>query len=374
MSPDTPAKGTHRAVCIGKYEIVRHIASGGMGVVYKALDTESGREVALKVLAPEMAANPATLTRFRREARHADQLRHENVVRLYEFGEHRGTWFLALEFVEGIDLHEYVRRKGPLDPEEARRIIVQATLALHHTHQHGIVHRDIKPSNCLVTRKDGRMMIKLTDLGLSRRSCGDELSVTLAGSTVGTVDYIAPEQAKDSRAADTRSDIYSLGCTFFHLLAGQPPFAEGAVTERLFKHILEEPPDVRQFNPRVSEALTAVLGRMLAKRPEERYQSPAALLKDLLAAEGAAPAVSSTCAALTRTPAAVFDETVEREAVKTNPVLPRRRRRSGLLLGVAIALVVGVLIALVARRLATLHSARNPGVEGSPNPPARMSE
>jgi serine/threonine-protein kinase len=288
MSSEPTAKGGRRTIRIGKYEVLAHIATGGMGAVYKALDTDLNREVALKVLTAETAAMPAALARFQREARHAAKLRHENIVTIYEFGESNGTWFLALEYVDGINLFEYISRKRRLEPEEARRITIHAALALHHAHGQGIVHRDIKPSNFLVTRKNSQMLIKLADFGLARELSGDdEARVTRAGTTVGTVDYISPEQARDSASADIRSDIYSLGCTLFHMLAGKPPFSEGTVTERLYKHVKDEPPDLRRINPRVPESMLAVLRHMLAKDPADRYQTPAALLKDLMALDTA---------------------------------------------------------------------------------------
>src|SRR5262245_3374452 len=157
MPAEPSGKGGRRPQRIGKYEILKHIASGGMGAIYKALDTDLGRQVALKVLPPEMAAKPAMLKRFQREARSAARLRHENIVTIYDVGEAAGTYFLALEFVDGIDLHDYICRRGKLKPELARQILVQATRALAHAHEQGIVHRDIKPSNLLITQKDGQL-------------------------------------------------------------------------------------------------------------------------------------------------------------------------------------------------------------------------
>jgi eukaryotic-like serine/threonine-protein kinase len=280
MSAEPPAKGSHR-VRIGKYEILAHIATGGMGAVYKALDTDLGREVALKVLPLEMAARPGTLERFKREARSAAKLRHENIVAIYECAESNGTHYLALELVEGVDLHDFISRRGKLDPELARQILIQAARALAHAHDQGIVHRDIKPSNFLVSDKDGRVRVKLTDLGLARETRDDEFRLTRDGSTVGTVDYMAPEQARDSSAADIRSDIYSLGCTFYHMLAGNCPFPEGSLVERVYKHVEAAPPDIRKLNPTVPDGLVGILSRMLEKRPEDRYQTPHELLRDL---------------------------------------------------------------------------------------------
>jgi serine/threonine protein kinase len=268
---------------VGKYKVLAHIATGGMGTVYKASDEELGRLVALKVLDTEMAEKPNTLERFRREARHAARLNHKNIVTLYGYGQADGVHFLALEYVEGIDLYDYIERKVQLPPEESRRILVQAVQALEHAYQQGIIHRDIKPSNFLLTRDRDRMRVKLTDMGLALNMREEEFRVTRAGSTVGTIDYLSPEQARNSADADIRSDIYSLGCTLYHMLAGKPPFSEGGLGERILKHMQEEPPDVRQFNPNVSEELWLLLKRMLAKKPEDRYQTPAELLRALKA-------------------------------------------------------------------------------------------
>jgi serine/threonine-protein kinase len=281
MSSDPAAKGPRRNIRIGKYEVLSHVATGGMGAVYKARDTEHDREVALKVLSPEMATKPAMLERFRREAKHASKLRHENVVTVYEFGEANHTYYLAMEFVEGIDLHEYSNRKGPLDPNEALDIILQGCRALDHAYEQGVVHRDIKPSNFLVTQRGERRVIKMTDLGLAREASNEEFRVTKAGTTVGTLDYMSPEQARDSGLADIRSDLYSLGSTWYHLLAGHAPFPKGGLGERLNRILNENPPDVRQFNARVSAPMASVVHRLLAKRPSARYQTPAELLQDL---------------------------------------------------------------------------------------------
>ena len=269
---------------IGKYEVVKHIATGGMGAVYRAVDTELDRPVALKVLNPEIAAQESMLNRFRREAKAAARLRHENIVAIYDVGEVNGTHYLALEFVDGIDLHEYIGRKGKLPAEEARQIVMQAAKALDHAHNQGIVHRDIKPSNFLIARQNDRLLVKMTDLGLARtksESKEEEYRLTRAGTTVGTIDYMAPEQSRDSGAADIRSDIYSLGCTFYHMLAGKGPFSEGSLPERIYLHAEVDPPDIRGLNADVPEGLVVVLSKMLAKKPEDRYQTPAELIKDL---------------------------------------------------------------------------------------------
>ncbi|MFQ3593974.1 MAG: serine/threonine-protein kinase [Gemmataceae bacterium] len=168
MPSDSPSQPSKKPIRLGKYEVIRHIATGGMGAVYHARDTELGREVALKILPPDLAAKPAMVVRFRREYAAASKMQHENIVALYELGELNQTLYFAMEFVDGIDLYEYVKQNGPLDPEEARQIVLQGARALRHAAEHGIVHRDIKPSNFLLTRKNGKLLVKLTDFGLAR--------------------------------------------------------------------------------------------------------------------------------------------------------------------------------------------------------------
>jgi serine/threonine-protein kinase len=253
-----------------------------MSVVYRAKDAETGREVALKVMLPELTTKPNLVERFRREGRLGGKLQHEHIVRVYESGERFGLRFMALEFVEGIDLDYYVDQKGKLDIEEAGRVVLQAVRALGHMHEKGVVHRDIKPANFIVIQKNGKPAIKLIDLGLARDNNDEEMKIARAGTTLGTVDYMAPEQARDSNSADIRSDIYSLGCTWYHLLAGRPPFPDGELGDRISQHAEAEPPDVRQFNPNVTVAMIKVLQRMMAKDPTCRYQTPAELLREMV--------------------------------------------------------------------------------------------
>jgi serine/threonine protein kinase/cytochrome c-type biogenesis protein CcmH/NrfG len=278
MTTQLLAPGTR----VGRYEVVAHLASGGMGEVYRARDVELGRDVALKVMAPRLADRPAAVERFRREARHAAKLSHKNIVTLYDWGQDGATWFLALEFIDGTDLHTHINDKGRLAAQEAWVITIQAARALDHASKRGIIHRDVKPSNFLLARHGRKTRVKLIDLGLSRAADDEDFRVTRDGTTVGTIDYLAPEQARDSAQADARSDIYSLGCTLYHMLAGQPPFPEGGLGERVFKHMQTEPPDVRNVNPDVPDRLWAILRRMLAKQPEDRYQTPAELLDALM--------------------------------------------------------------------------------------------
>lgn len=279
MTDSLLAPGTY----VGRYEVLEHIASGGMAEVYKANDPVLRRVVALKVLPDHLADNPTIVERFRREARNAAKLSHKNIVSVYEWGQHGTVSFLAMEYVEGIDLHDYICQKGHLDPQEAWVITVQTARALDHACRQGITHRDIKPSNLLLSfRSDHKIVVKLADLGLARAVRSGDFRVTKDGTTVGTIDYMAPEQARDSALADTRSDIYSLGCTLYHMLAGQAPFSDGGLGERIYKHLQSEVPDVRQFNRKVPANLWALLKKMLEKDPADRYQSPAELIDALL--------------------------------------------------------------------------------------------
>lgn len=277
--PSPPADKPAALKKLGKYQIERKLGAGGMGTVYLARDTELRRVVALKVLPKDKAQNPTLVKRFRAEAQAAAQLQHENIIAVYDHNEADGYLYIAMEYVEGIDLHELVNKRGPIPVRRSIEIIKQVASALQHAYEHKIVHRDIKPSNLLI-RRDG--VVKLTDLGLAR-SIDDtiETGITRAGTTVGTVDYMAPEQARSSQAADIRSDIYSLGCTWYHMLTGSPPYPEGSMTNKLQAHATLPPPDPRTVNDQVTDALVAVLHRMMAKRPEDRYQTPAELLKDL---------------------------------------------------------------------------------------------
>ncbi len=281
MSAHETGDDKHRNVRVGKYRVLGHLASGGMGAVYKARDEELGRLVALKILVRALAEKPERVDRFRREARHAARLHHENIVTIYEFGEFEDLYFLALEYVDGVDLLHYISDKGRIDPEEACAIVAQACCALEHSFEQGIIHRDIKPSNLLITRRKGQLLVKLTDLGIARDVIPDDSArMTGAGMIMGTIDYLAPEQARDSSKADIRSDIYSLGCTLYEMLAGKPPF-EGNVTELVYKHSEEMPVEISTVRPDVPAGLVYILHKMMAKKPEDRYQTPTELLTDL---------------------------------------------------------------------------------------------
>src|SRR5437762_10045783 len=251
-----------------------------MGAVFRATDTRLGRTVAVKVLSRDHG-DEETIRRFRNEAQSTARLDHPNIARVYYVGEDQGLNFIVFEFIEGTHLRDEVKRRGPLDLERAVYYTMQVAEALAHSSSRDVVHRDIKPSNLLVTA-DGQ--VKLVDMGLARlhqvESSDDDL--TASGVTLGTFDYISPEQARDPRIADVRSDIYSLGCTLFYMLTGQPPFPEGTALQKLLQHNSDEPPDVRHFRPELSPRVAQLLTRMLAKRPSQRHQSANELIADLI--------------------------------------------------------------------------------------------
>src|SRR5205823_4381629 len=285
MQNDHEPSRNGRRPRVGSYQIVAPIAKGGMSVVYRTLDTTNHRETALKVMLPELTTKANLLERFRWEGRLGSKLQHGNIVRVYECGEFLGLNFIAMELLEGLDLDYYVEQKGQLPAAEAMLLIKQAAQALAHMHEKAIVHRDIKPANFIVAQQNGRPCMKLIDLGLARQKNDDELKIARAGTALGTVDYMAPEQAKDGMSADVRSDIYSLGCTWYHLLAGRSPFPDGDLADRLQQHAEIDPPDVRQFNPQATVPMVKTLQRMMAKDPTCRYQNPAELLQDLAGCE-----------------------------------------------------------------------------------------
>lgn len=264
----------------GRYVDGSLLGQGGMGAVYKARDEELDRLVAIKILQPDKAKNPQLIKRFKSEGKAAAQLDHPNIVRVYDRGEIDGHLFIAMEFVEGIDGAELVIERGPLSAEKSLDIIKQVVAALAHAYERHIVHRDIKPSNLLINKKTG--VTKLADMGLARSLDEEECaSITRAGTTVGTVDYMSPEQARDSKLADFRSDIYSLGATWYFLLVGKPPFTDGDLLNKLNAHAHADRPDPRKVNSDISPSLVAILHRMMEIKPEHRFQTPDELIDAL---------------------------------------------------------------------------------------------
>ncbi|MBL8829524.1 MAG: protein kinase [Planctomycetaceae bacterium] len=262
------------------FELVDFVGGGGMGAVFRARDTLLNREVALKVLPRDQGNEEENRRRFRNEAQSAARLDHENIARVYYVGEDKGLSYIVFEFIEGVNLRQLVEQRGsPLPVADAISYTWQVAKALDHAHRRDVVHRDIKPSNVLIT-SDG--MAKLVDMGLARlHDVEGTNDLTASGVTLGTFDYISPEQARDPRNADVRSDLYSLGCTLYFMLTARPPFPEGTVLQKLLQHNSDAPPDPREFNADVPDELAQIVARLLAKNPQKRYQGPLDLIADL---------------------------------------------------------------------------------------------
>jgi hypothetical protein len=269
--------GHAAALRLGPYVITDYLGAGGMGEVFQARQEKLGRVVALKVIRRERLEKPDAVKRFHREIRAAARLDHPNIVRAYDADEIAGTHLLVMEYVPGTDLAHRVKDGGPLPVPVAADYVRQAALGLQHAAERGLVHRDFKPANLLVTPAG---VVKILDMGLARlRAEGPDPEpsspVTREGVVVGSPDFIAPEQAMDPKRIDVRADLYSLGCTFYFLLTGQPPFPGGETVQKLMRHQLEEPVPVEDLRPDVTPRVAAVVRRLMAKRPEDRFQSPA---------------------------------------------------------------------------------------------------
>lgn len=255
------------------------VGTGGMGAVFRGHDQRLDRVVAIKVV-PIIDRDAETMRRFRFEAQSAAKLDHPNIARVYYVGETEEWSYIVFEFVEGTNLRELVLNRGVLAIDDAVCLTRQIAEALQHAWDRKVVHRDIKPSNILVTETG---QAKLVDMGLARTTELDKSTndLTASGVTLGTFDYISPEQAHDPRAADVRSDLYSLGCTLYFLLTGAPPFREGTALQKLLMHGTKYPEDPRYFRTDISDSLIAILRKMMAKKPTDRYQTPVDLIYDL---------------------------------------------------------------------------------------------
>lgn len=277
---------------LGPYILQERLGGGGMGEVHRAWHQLLRREDAVKTVRPELTANKAAISRFLREAASIAQLRHPNVVQVYTADVTVSGYYIAMEYIPGTNLRKLVTERGPLPVAMACDYIRQATEGIEHAYQRGLVHRDLKPENLLVT-EDGQTL-KVADFGLARAILPETSGeVTSAGAMLGTPDYMAPEQADDARSADTRSDLYALGCTFYFLLTGTPPYPGGSLREKLDRHANALLPDVTHHRKDVPTAIIAIIHRCMAKRPDERYQTPRELLAALRNVPGEAKSIES---------------------------------------------------------------------------------
>lgn len=331
---------------VGPFVVLDKLGEGGMGKVFKARDTRTGRIAALKVIRPHLLTNPVIRGRYEREVRAALSLRHPNIAAAFEAGEVGGKVYLALEFVDGIDLARLVRTFGVLPVPEACEYLRQAALGLAHAHSKGFVHRDIKPGNLVVAGERHHpdatepVVVKLLDMGLVRNVGLDDEGggdLTRAGTVVGTPDYMAPEQAKNSSLADHRADLYALGGAFYFLLTGKPPFHVGSPIEKILKHQIDPPPPIQAIRPDVPDELARLIARLLAKRPEDRPGSAAevvAILEPMtkftgesasVKLSGTQPILVTSDQAVTGSESAV--DTVPQGGTGSGVKLPRRRGR-----------------------------------------------
>jgi serine/threonine protein kinase len=376
------AKGTGKELVVGPYRLLDRLGEGGMGTVYKACHTAMGRIVALKVIKKNKLSNPLAIKRFLQEVQNAGKLVHPNIVMAFDAGQVGDTHYFAMEYIEGVDLAKLVRMSGPLPVLEACDYIRQAAAGLQHAHERGMVHRDIKPNNLIVARSPGsqgaglgamgagqggngpasttnmvpRAVVKILDMGLARIHGDEGAALTKIGAVIGTPEFLAPEQAKNSHAVDIRSDLYSLGCTFYYLLAGKVPIRGLTVAETLVKHQIEEPPPLDMVRPDMPPQLWLVVKKLMAKKAEDRYQTPADLILALspFNRRGAVPASAPKLPVAPLMPAGaperkVSPSTVDMFADMTNTAAPssrwaskRRRRRT-----VQLALASVVLAAAV---------------------------
>jgi hypothetical protein len=342
-APDAPVELSDHP----RYRVLEQIGAGGMGTVHKAEHRLMERMVALKVIRRELTDKPEAVERFRMEVKAAARLSHPNIVTAYDADQAGDVHFLVMEYVEGESLDKLIQRRGPLPVAEACDIVLQAASGLQHAFERGMVHRDIKPanlmvasgqrsvaskaeptlppqldtSNCPLATSHGPLAtVKVADFGLARFASerSPSGSLTPVGAVVGTPDYIAPEQALEPQKADIRADIYSLGCTLYHLLAGRPPFSEGTALQKLMSHQERKPQRVSEFRADLPEELVHVLDRMMAKEPAKRYQTPAEVVEAL-------------------TP-----------FVEPKPALPPRLpvRRRGLMIVLAVAACFGAILAI----------------------------
>ncbi len=342
----------------GRYRVVRKLGGGGMADVYLCEDLTLGRHVAIKVLLQRYLDDPTFVERFRREAKAAAGLNQQNLVSIYDWGEVDGTYYIAMEYVEGETLKDYIRRRGRLSGNESVAVGLQLLAAVEFAHRSGIVHRDIKPQNVMIDRSG---TIKVMDFGIAR--AGDS-GMTEAGSILGTAQYLAPEQAK-GHPVDERSDLYSVGVVLYEMLTGTVPFkGDSAVTVAL-KHVNEVPPEPAELVPGMPYALNQIVLKAMAKGPADRYQTAAEFARDLRAAREGGPVQ-----------AAAFDAGGERTrvmgaataagttSVLDQPMPPRRKRSRWPLVLIIVLLLVIAAVAVALWWTMSGAKATVPGVVG----------
>ncbi len=270
--------GMTKGFFLGGHRIMRRLGQGGMGKVYLALSEPDGFKVAIKVLPPKQASEGGqALKRFRLEMDLSQWVKHRNLARTIDVGEEDGVYFMIMEYVPGDSLYNVIKEGGPLGVTDAAKLFLQITEGLNAAHEAGLIHRDIKPSNIMIT-PEGEA--KILDLGLARVA-DQESPLTRKFTILGTADYASPEQLSDASSADRRSDLYSLGCTLYFTLAGRAPFEGGDLVNKIYKHRMDDPPPLEKITRGVPSAFAAIVRKLMAKEPNDRYQSGAQLQADL---------------------------------------------------------------------------------------------
>jgi serine/threonine-protein kinase len=306
---------------LGGYRIEGVAGEGGMGRVYRATQMGLNRQVALKVIMPELAHEPDFRTRFTREAELSASIDHPNVIPVYEAGDAEGRLFIAMRWVDGTDLRSVIVREGQLDPGRVVEIVQQVAAALDAAHRGGLVHRDVKPANVMLTSTHGQEHVYLTDFGLTKRA-ESVVALTRTGAFVGTPDYMPPEQIQGQRA-DARTDVYALGCLLFHALTAHPPYDRDTEIAKMYAHLHDPPPSVVAAVPTTPAALEGVISRALAKQPDERYPSAGDLARAARAAmAGALPSEPERSLATGLAAPAAFDPTAPGIAPTGAPATP----------------------------------------------------
>ena len=358
VTPSPTLSSVAERVLSGRYQVVSHLARGGMAEVYLAHDQLLDRRVAVKLLFPELAEDGSFVERFRREARAAAGLNHQNIVSVYDFGEDDGAYYIVMEYVDGRTLREIIRSEGPLEPAQAAEVGADIAAALAVAHHHGIIHRDVKPGNVLLADS----VVKVADFGIARAGDPRE-SLTMTGAVMGTATYLSPEQAQ-GHAIDHRSDLYSLGIVLYEMLAGRPPFSGDSAVAIAYRHLSEDPVPPSTHNSAVPPALDAAVLRAMAKDPDARYESAEQLRADLLAAAQGAGAADETVVAAPVVAAAGAGSTqmlppLTEAATAVRPPAPpyvgpapddvhRRRRRAAIGLAALVLLAIVAVFALLA--------------------------
>lgn len=340
----------------GRYRLLELLGEGGMGTVYRAHDTELGRDVAVKVLQPGLATEPGYQERFRREAYAAGRLASPNIIPIYEAGEVDGRLYLVMPIIDGVDVHTVLERTGPMNPATAVRVVEQVAAALDTAHKAGLVHRDVKPSNLLMV---GEEFVYLIDFGLVQEETAARLTRTNVAP--GTPAYMAPERFTAGTVADARADVYSLAAVLFECLTAQMPFSSGGVEGMAVAHLYTDPPKPSSFDPAIPAGFDAVIARGMAKNPDERYQSAAELAIAARAALTETPGEATHIrAAAASTQAASLPTEDAIASVATPPPSERQARRRAPALAAALAVIVVVAVGAVWVVNKQLHPAKTP--------------